>query len=74
MDKATLEGLKEFARMVAIAVIPTLVLAIESNNFDWKVVSVALVLALLRALDRWAHKSPSVPVDGLAPWEWKANS
>ena len=56
------EAIKEFVRMMIIAVVPNLIASLSEGAVNWQVLGMSLVIAVLRALDRWAHtegiKSP----------------
>ena len=51
------EGVKELLRTALMAVVPLLILGLQSGEIDWKVVWVAGLIALLSGLDKWLHKS-----------------
>ena len=49
------EAIKEWARVALIAAVPILISQLETGKVDWKVISVAAVIALLKALDKGLH-------------------
>ena len=51
-----LEGLKEFLRIGVLAVIPVIISQLEAQKFDWKVVVIVFVVAILKAIDRSIHE------------------
>ena len=53
---ALLEGLKELLRTSIMAVIPTIILDLQSQKFTWQVWAMAFVIALLSGIDKWLHK------------------
>ena len=50
-----LEALKEFGRVVLFAAIPILIAQLEVGKMDWKVIGIAVVIALLKAVDKGLH-------------------
>lgn len=50
--KALIEGL----RVIALAVIPLLVVAIQTGNFDLKLIIIAAAIAGLRFVDKLLHE------------------
>ena len=65
IDKvALLEGLKELVRTALIATVPLLISGLEAGKVDWRIIGIAGVIALLRAIDKWAHsKDIETPLD-----------
>ena len=67
MDKITAEyavpeAFKEFFRVIVIAVIPVVLEALTQSEVSWRSVSVAVFIAILKALDSWLHdKSKELP-------------
>lgn len=57
LRKELLESLKEGARVFLLAVIPLLVVQLESSVFDWRALAVAGVIAILRFVDKLLHRS-----------------
>lgn len=54
------EAGKEFLRTFIITLIPVLVLALESGS-NWKITAVAVAIAALRALEKFAHQWNKLP-------------
>lgn len=46
----------EAGRVIVLSAIPIIAEAILSGNINWQLVGGALILAALRALDRWLHE------------------
>ena len=53
---AVMEGLKELLRTSIMAVIPTVILDLQSQKFTWQVWAMAFVIALLSGIDKMLHK------------------
>ena len=53
---AVMEGLKELLRTSIMAVIPTVILDLQSQKFTWQVWAMAFVIALLSCIDKMLHK------------------
>lgn len=49
----------EAGRVILIAVVPVLIASLESGQVDWRVISIACAIAILRALDKFLHKNAS---------------
>lgn len=57
MDRtSTIESVKELARTAVIAVIPVLLISLEQGQIEWRAVTLACAIAILRAVDKWLHK------------------
>ena len=54
-NEAVKQGLVELGRVALIAVLPLLVVQLESGKFDLKIILVAGVIALLKSIDRAVH-------------------
>ena len=65
MNLAFKEGMKEFARMAAISVVPVLIASLEGGESDIKAIVVAVTIALLRAVDSFIHHEESLKSTGL---------
>lgn len=59
MKTNILEAVKEFIRVVLLAVIPVVYLSLEQGNVDWKAVSLVAVVAILRGVEKMLHKMDS---------------
>lgn len=55
-NEALVKGLKEFSRVILIAILPVIIDSLERNILDWKVVLVAVAIAALKAVDRGMHE------------------
>jgi len=56
MNKEILiESIKEFFRVIVIAVIPILISNLSNNSFDWKVIAVVAAIAGLKFIDKAMH-------------------
>ena len=62
-----IEGLKELARVALIAVVPIIISGLEAGKLDWKLVLVSGVIAILKAVDKFVHKS-DLKANGLIPF------
>lgn len=56
MKEQFISALKEGLRVVILAVIPVLVLGLESGNLDVKAVSIVGIIAGLRFVDKFLHE------------------
>ena len=65
MNLAFKEGMKEFARMAVISVVPVLIASLEGGESDIKAIVVAVTIALLRAVDSFIHHEESLKSTGL---------
>jgi len=65
--QALWEAVKEFFRVVLLAVIPILIHGFQTNTLDWRLIGVTAIIAGLKAIDKGLHKSDS-RMDGLAPF------
>lgn len=57
MNVALKEGLKQLGRVALLAVIPVLILSLESGKFDWKNIAAVVAIAVLMAVDKMLHKA-----------------
>lgn len=55
--QAIIEAVKEFLRVVMLAVIPVLIIGIENGVVDWKVISTVGLVAGLRFIDKLMHET-----------------
>lgn len=53
---ALIEGLKELLRTSMMAVIPAIILDLQTQKFTWQVWAMSFVIALLSGIDKWLHK------------------
>lgn len=56
MKDAVLKGLAELARVAVLAVIPVLIVSLESGAINYELLAVTASIAVLRALDKMLHK------------------
>lgn len=68
MSEAFKEALKELGRVVVLAVLPVVIVALESNAIDWKVVGLTALLAVLKALDKYVHERKDIAAKGVVPF------
>lgn len=62
--EALLEAIKEFFRVIILAVIPILISNLTDETFNWKVIGITAAIAGLRFIDKWLHevgKAKSTP-------------
>lgn len=64
---ATLEAVKQFGRVVLVAVIPIVVSGLQTNSIDIRLIVITGVTALLMALDKWIHES-DMKAGGIVPF------
>ena len=55
MNEPIIEALKELLRVTLLAVVPILIVSLESGNLDLKLIGVVAAIAALRALDKWLY-------------------
>lgn len=63
MSKALIEALKEFFRVVVLAIIPVAIVQIEGNAFDYKALLLVALIAGLRFIDKYLHEIGKVKAD-----------
>lgn len=66
--KALWEAVKEFGRVGVLAALPIIIDALSAGEFDLKLTAIAVVVAVLRALDAYIHNSKNTPAKGLLPF------
>ena len=54
--KALIEGLKELLRTSLMAILPVIIVDLQSNSFHWQTWTIAFVISLLSGVDKWLHK------------------
>lgn len=64
MKESIIEALKEGARVVLLAIVPLLIVSLESGVFDWKLIGTVAGLALLRMIDKFLHERSPEGVSG----------
>jgi len=57
MSKPIKEALKELGRVCLMAVIPILIVQLESGKMEWKVIAVSGVVAGLRFIDKLMYET-----------------
>ena len=62
--QAIIEGLKEAGRVALISAIPVIIASLEQGETDWKVITIAIVVAVFKGLDKFLHKLESKGVAG----------
>lgn len=55
----TKEAIKEFGRVIVLAIIPVVLFSLEGSTFDWKVFVFSVLVAVLRATDKYLHEKDS---------------
>lgn len=50
-----LEAAKEGGRIALIAVVPIVIAQLETGKIDWKVIAIAGIIAVLKAVDKGLH-------------------
>jgi hypothetical protein len=64
MSHQVVETLKEFLRIVLIAVIPVVIDGLQTGVVNWQIIAVAAGVAALRALDKFLHEgNVATPLD-----------
>jgi len=53
---AIVEGILEFFRIGVLATLPVVIVMLENNTFDMKLVWATFAIALLKAIDKGLHK------------------
>lgn len=53
--EAIIEALKEFGRVILLAVVPVLISALSESKFDWRVIAITAALAGLKFIDKLLH-------------------
>jgi len=56
MKEALINAVKEFFRVVVLAIIPVIIAGAEEGLVDWKVISIVAAVAGLRFLDKLLHE------------------
>lgn len=57
LSKPIVEAVKEAGRVAVLAVIPVLIVALQENKFDWRIIAVTMAVAVLRSIDKWMHET-----------------
>lgn len=57
LPKELVESIKEGLRVFLMAVIPLVIVQLQDGSFVWKPVLIAGLIALLRFIDKWLHRS-----------------
>lgn len=55
--EALIEALKEVGRVILMAVVPLVVVGLESGSLDFKVIFTAGLIAGLRFIDKYLHET-----------------
>jgi hypothetical protein len=55
--EALIEALKEFGRVVMIAIVPVVIASLSEMKFDWEVIAVTGAIAGLRFIDKLLHET-----------------
>jgi hypothetical protein len=62
--EALKEALKELGRVVLMAVIPFVIVAVENGSIDYKAVGIVAALAALRFIDKYLHEVGKAKEEG----------
>lgn len=65
MNKAIIEALKELARTAILAAITVTIPQLEAGKLDYKLILVAVVIAVLRGLEKYGYEMDKAGEDGL---------
>ena len=65
MSNEIIEGLRQFARTIIIAIAPVFIAQLQSNQIDWKAIGIAVAIAILSGLNTWAHEKDIKPYKAL---------
>lgn len=69
---ALIEALKELARVAILASIPVITSSINTItgefNLDWRILFAAVVIAILKALDKYIHRNENTELKGMLPF------
>lgn len=65
--EATVEAVKEFFRVIILAVVPVAVTMLEQESWNWKLVGVTAAIAAFRAIDSKVHNDPNIDIKGISP-------
>ena len=57
VSKPVKEAVKEFFRVIAVAVLPVIYTGLEAGGVDWRVVATVGVVAGLKSLDKFIHQT-----------------
>ena len=70
--QALIEGAKELGRVIVIAILPILMASINTQtgevNINMQILLAALIIAALKAVDRYVHKEPNIDSKGILPF------
>ncbi len=66
-QSAVIEGVKQFIRAILAAVLPLIILGIQSGGIDWQAVGLAGVMSILLGIDKWVHEDPKIKSNGISP-------
>lgn len=60
MRSLAVEWLKEYFRVIALAVIPVLIAELERGEINWQMIIVVALIAALRATEKSLHENDKV--------------
>ena len=70
--QALIEGAKELGRVIVIAILPILMASVNTQtgevNINMQILLAALIIALLKAVDKYVHKEPNIDSKGILPF------
>lgn len=67
-ESAIKEAVKEFCRVIALATLPVLIVLIEQPGSSWRAGIITVVVAALKAIDKYIHEDPTTSSKGLLPF------
>lgn len=57
MSKPLVDAIKEFLRIILVAIIPVIIGQLQNGTIgDWKVIATVAAIALLKAIDEFLHE------------------
>jgi len=56
LSKPQIEAFKELGRVAVLALIPLLIVALQTRTFDWYYIAITVAIAVLRAIDKLMHE------------------
>lgn len=65
---AIVEAIKELMRVGIIAALPLVIDGLSKGALDLKLVGIAALIAVLRAVDKYVHEEPKIKSDGIIPF------
>ena len=63
MSGPVVEAVKEFLRVIALAILPVIIVSVEEGALDLRIIVVTGLLAGLRLVDKWLHETGKISED-----------